>query len=100
MSDLRSTRCALSRRFARTREDFTCDVCDRQVNGNGYTNHCPDCLWSKHVDIQPGDRAAVCRALMAPIAIEYVRDEFVIVHRCTACGTERRNRASASDQLF
>ena len=67
--------------------------------GNGYTNHCPDCLWSKHVDIQPGDRAATCRGLMEPVAIEYVRSEFVIVHRCAACGHVRRNRAATDDQL-
>ena len=24
---------------------------------NGYTNHCSQCLWSKHVDINPGDRS-------------------------------------------
>jgi hypothetical protein len=53
-----------------------------------------------HVDIQPGDRAATCRALMEPIAIEYVKGDFVIVHRCTACGHQRRNRTSPEDRLF
>ena len=67
--------------------------------GNGYTNHCPGCLWSKHVDIQPGDRAAPCRALMEPVSIAYVKGEFIVVHRCTACGFQRRNRTSPEDHL-
>ena len=33
------------------------------MKGNGYTNHCPKCLWSKHVDINPGDRGANEQAL-------------------------------------
>jgi hypothetical protein len=36
---------------------------------------------------------------MEPAAIEYARDEFVIVHRCTACGHLRRNRTAPDDQL-
>jgi Zn finger protein HypA/HybF involved in hydrogenase expression len=46
--------------FKRTIEDFTCEHCGEQVTGNGFTNHCPQCLWSKHVDIDPGDRLALC----------------------------------------
>ena len=67
--------------------------------GNGYTNHCPSCLWSQHVDVHPGDRAARCRAPMRPAALLYERGEFVVVHECTACGVRRRNRASADDDL-
>jgi hypothetical protein len=56
-------------------------------------------LWSKHVDIHPGDRAAACRGLMAPDALRYERDRFVLVHRCTVCGVTRRNRTSEGDDL-
>jgi len=69
------------------------------VRGDGYTNHCPACLWSKHVDIRPGDRAAACRALMAPSRLLYERGEFVVVHRCTGCGLTRTNRVAADDDL-
>ena len=58
------------KRFNRRIEDFTCEHCGTEVHGNGYTNHCPNCLWSKHVDINPGDRAADCGGLMEPIAVE------------------------------
>src|SRR3989338_8156335 len=47
-----------SRRFQRTKEDFTCERCGFFVRGSGYTNHCPQCLWSKHVDVNPGNRQA------------------------------------------
>ena len=69
------------------------------MTGNGYTNHCPACLWSKHVDDNPGDRAGSCGALMEPFRLEYVRGQFVIIHRCTRCGAQRRNRAAADDDL-
>ncbi len=52
-----------------------------------------------HVDVHPGDRAATCRALMAPIGLLYERGRFVVVHECTGCGSKRRNRASARDDL-
>jgi hypothetical protein len=69
------------------------------VVGNGYTNHCPRCLWSQHVDVHPGDRASPCRAPMRPIGVDYARDEFVVVHQCARCGVVRRNRAAADDDL-
>ncbi|HCR42265.1 TPA: hypothetical protein DIV45_02815, partial [Patescibacteria group bacterium] len=36
--------------FIRTKEDFTCENCGHRVKGSGYTNHCPKCLYSQHVD--------------------------------------------------
>ena len=46
------------KKFERNREDFTCNNCELFVQGDGYTDHCPSCLYSKHVDINPGDRQA------------------------------------------
>src|SRR3954452_24116834 len=67
-------------RFTRTREDFTCGNCGAAVRGNGYTNHCPRCLWSRHVDVDPGDRAADCGALMRPVGVLFEGDQHVLVH--------------------
>ena len=67
--------------------------------GDGYTNHCPACLWSVHVDVHPGDRAADCRAPMRPVQLLYERDAFVLVHECTRCGHSKRNRTSPDDDL-
>lgn len=87
----------LGKLFQRRVEDFTCEHCGARVTGSGYTNHCPRCLWSKHVDVNPGDRAATCGGLMKPVALEGGSPEYVIVHRCERCGFERRNKAVSTD---
>lgn len=87
----------MSTAFQRRVEDFTCDKCGTEVHGNGYTNHCPQCLWSKHVDKHPGDRLEGCGGLMEPIDVQVNGDEYDIVHRCLKCYMERRNRASEHD---
>lgn len=83
--------------FIRQPEDFACGHCGVQVAGNGYTNHCPECLWSKHVDNIPGDRANLCGGLMKPVAIEVKGDGYDIVHRCEKCGVIKRNRMADND---
>lgn len=83
--------------FTRRRENFTCLHCATPVRGTGYTNHCPRCLWSRHVDINPGDRAATCGAAMEPVGALAEGSEIVLVQRCVACGHLRRNRSAADD---
>lgn len=83
--------------FTKRVEDFTCEHCGAPVAGTGYTNHCPRCLWSKHVDVDPGDRAAACGGLMAPVALEGTSPDYVILHRCERCGFERRNKVQEND---
>jgi len=90
---------SMARRFVRKKEDFICGNCGRPVRGNGYTNHCPACLWSRHVDIDPGDRASSCGGFMEPVGAEFKDGEWVIRHRCTSCGFERKNKASAEDNF-
>jgi len=85
--------------FKRKIEDFVCGHCHVLVRGNGYTNHCPHCLWSRHVDIHPGDRAALCGGLMRPMSLELVGGEYIITHHCVDCGYEKRNRAAKDDEL-
>jgi hypothetical protein len=83
--------------FTRRVEDFTCGHCGRAVLGAGYTNHCPACLWSRHVDVSPGDRAATCGELMEPVAVVFERGEYVIGFRCTKCNHRWRNKAADDD---
>jgi rubrerythrin len=83
--------------FKRTIEDFTCGYCGANVTGTGFTNHCPACLWSKHVDITPGDRASKCNGLMEPILIEIEKEKTKITHRCIVCGYEKRNKTADND---
>jgi hypothetical protein len=90
----------MPRKFQRKKEDFACEHCGSFVAGNGYTNHCPVCLWCKHVDIAPGDRAAACGGMMKPIGWTRRKQTFVVVHRCETCGFVRRNRLSPDDSML
>ena len=83
-------------------DSFTCRVCGRLVvsagAGSGHRNHCPNCLHSLHLDIEPGDRAADCGGLMDPIAVWVRRDgEWAVIHRCRRCGLLSSNRFAADD---
>jgi len=73
-------------------------------------NHCPACLYSKHVDdVIPGDRKALCDGLMEPIGLTIKKSkgnkykpgktagELEIVHLCTKCGKININRIAGDD---
>lgn len=87
----------MPKKFIRKKEDFVCENCGAEVVGDGYTNHCPKCLWSKHVDINPGDRLDECGGLMQPIDVYYEHQNWILVHKCRTCGAVRRNRADNND---
>ena len=59
-------------KFTEIDESFICENCGRQVKPLGYScrNHCPYCLHSKHVDINPGDRQEQCHGILEPIGLE------------------------------
>jgi len=84
-----------------TNEGFVCEHCRAQVFPlirGGFRNHCPRCLWSKHVDRIPGDREVACNGLMEPVRIEAdAKRAWMIVHRCGKCGFTRRNKAALAD---
>lgn len=66
--------------------------------GTAHRNHCPRCLWSRHVDLRTGDRMAVCRGMMEPAGIWVAeRGEWTIIHRCVKCGFLRANRIAGDD---
>ena len=58
--------------FTEIDEEFVCENCGKKVPPLGYScrNHCPHCLHSKHVDINPGDRAENCHGVLEPIGLE------------------------------
>ena len=64
------------------------------LNNGSYRNHCPQCLWSLHVDAaRPGDRASTCMGLMEPYEIVRSKKKgFQVVHRCTQCGKTQPNK--------
>jgi hypothetical protein len=85
--------------FQKKVEDFTCEHCGAGVKGNGYTNHCPKCLWSKHVDVNPGDRASACKGMMKPVEVENKKGTWMIVNECVVCGYRKRNSLSKHDDI-
>jgi hypothetical protein len=94
--------------------DFKCRQCgaivsaDRALSGVNNRNHCPFCLWSRHVDHStPGDRQAQCKSRMQPIGLTLKHTlkrngmekggELMLVHCCTGCGKRSINRIAADD---
>ncbi|MCC6290512.1 RNHCP domain-containing protein [Candidatus Nomurabacteria bacterium] len=89
----------LTTTFQKKIEDFVCGHCGLAVRGNGYTNHCPDCLWSRHVDNHPGDRLARCGGMMAPVDYRAVSGGYDVLHHCEKCGHEKWNKLDRGDKL-
>ena len=87
--------------FAMKDESFICEVCGKEVKELGYSarDHCPYCLFSKHVDINPGDRLNECKGLLKPISIDKYKDTYKIVYKCQKCGQIHRNIMATDDDF-
>lgn len=96
--------------------DFRCLHCGCPVSANsilsavGHRNHCPYCLWSRHLDLlAAGDRLSACKAPMRPLGLTFKRTnkkysrlgsgELMLVHLCTDCGRLSLNRIAADDDV-
>jgi len=88
-----------AKKFQKKIEDFVCEKCQMKMVGNGFTNHCSNCLWSKHVDINPGDRAENCCGMMAPIKIDFEKGKYFINHKCMKCGALKRKGLENEDNF-
>lgn len=90
------------RKFTVIDEEFQCENCGKQVPKLGYScrNHCPYCLFSKHVDVNPGDRAENCHGLLEPVGLEIdSKKGYVIVFSCQKCGKRVKNKAAEDDDM-
>ncbi len=93
---------------------FRCCKCGQWVPfsefmGTEHRNHCPFCLWSKHVDLKKsGDRKSKCQAPMKPIGLTFKHEgvdkygrpqqgELMLIHECVNCGKISINRIAADD---
>lgn len=87
--------------FTMIDEDFICENCNTKVNHLGYTarDHCPNCLYSKHVDINPGDRQNKCKGLLKPISIEKFKDTYKILYKCEKCNQLHKNIIANDDNM-
>jgi DNA-directed RNA polymerase subunit RPC12/RpoP len=88
-----------TKRFTMIDEGFVCAVCGADVMPLGKTarDHCPHCLCSLHLDINPGDRAADCGGVLRPIGIKTGKKGIQIVYKCERCGANRINIAAPDD---
>lgn len=82
-------------------EEFICENCKKNVSKLNYTarDHCPYCLYSKHVDIFPGDRSNMCKGLLEPIEIEKFKDTFKIIYLCKKCQQVHKNIMAIDDNI-
>lgn len=90
------------KKFKMIDENFVCEVCGNQVDALGYTarDHCPSCLSSKHVDINPGDRSSNCHGILEPCGIENAKKgKYKIVYRCKKCGAIKKNIMAHDDNM-
>jgi len=97
-----------------TNRDFKCLHCRNFVfagqllAGVNNRNHCPYCLWSRHMDLfEAGDRLSACKAPMEPVGLTMKRNhnkyrsdsgnELMLVHQCMDCEQISINRIAADD---
>ena len=87
--------------FTMRDESFVCENCHKEVSTLKYTarDHCPSCLYSKHVDIMPGDRKNTCHGLLEPINIEKYKDTYKIIYKCQKCKQIHKNIMAKDDDM-
>ncbi len=93
---------------------FRCNYCQAfvhtisELSGVQNRNHCPYCLWSRHLDLwAAGDRLSACKAGMQPIGLTvkpgrnkyaaHLAGELMLVHLCIECSRVSINRIAADD---
>lgn len=89
------------KKFTMRDENFICEHCEKEVSKLNYTarDHCPYCLYSKHVDINPGDRLNNCLGLLEPIGIEKFKDTYKIIYKCSKCNELHKNIIANDDNM-
>ena len=89
------------KKFNMVDEEFTCEHCGKLINKLNYTarDHCNYCLYSKHVDINPGDRKNTCQGLLVPISIEKFKDTYKIIYKCNKCHKMHKNIIANDDNM-
>jgi DNA-directed RNA polymerase subunit RPC12/RpoP len=89
------------KKFTMIDEEFICENCHKNVSKLNYTarDHCPYCLCSKHVDINPGDRMNKCLGILKPIGIEKFKNSYKIIYRCEKCKKNHKNIMANDDNM-
>lgn len=87
--------------FHKNDNKFICERCQKEVMPLIYTSrdHCPFCLYSKHVDINPGDRNNKCFGLLKPVSIEKFKNTYKIIYKCEKCNQICKNIMANDDDM-
>ena len=87
------------KRFNELDEEFICLNFGKKVDKLEYSSrdHCPHCLYSLHVDINPGDRQNNCKGLLKPIDLEKFKDTYKIIYKCEKCNQLHKNIMAKDD---
>lgn len=91
--------------FKMINESFLCENCWENIEKHpewSARNHCPFCLYSKHLDKEfPWDRESTCLSIMKPVDIEYKKNKWnMIKHKCNKCWKEILNKISPDDNFI
>ena len=91
--------------FKMINEQFICENCWKKIEKHpegSARNHCPFCLYSKHLDRDsPWDRLSECSWLMKPIWIDYKKNKwYMIKHLCIKCSKEILNKVAPDDNFL
>jgi len=90
--------------FIMKNESFCCENCGKDITKHpswSARNHCPFCLYSKHLDKEfPWDRASNCFWLMKPIWKEYKKNKgWMVIHECQKCEKKIPNKLALDDSV-
>ena len=91
--------------FKMINDSFECENCHKQITKHpegSARNHCPFCLYSKHLDDKfPGDRNSKCLWIMKPIDIDFKKNKWnMIKHKCIKCWKEILNKVAPDDAFL
>ena len=89
------------KQFTKLDEEFICENCKQKIEKLNYTtrDHCNHCLYSKHLDINPGDRQNTCKGLLKPIGIEKFKNTYKIIYKCEKCNQIHKNIMANDDNM-
>lgn len=87
------------KKFNMINENFICENCGKEIKktDKSVRDHCNYCLCSKHVDINPGDRANTCKGILRPIGVEKFKKTYKIIYKCDKCGELHKNIMADDD---
>lgn len=90
--------------FIMKNESFCCENCKEEISKHpswSARNHCPHCLYSKHLDKDfPWDRASECHSIMKPVWKDYHKNKgWMVIHQCQKCSKKIPNKLAEDDNV-